>query len=97
MSIWTWFTGVVQQTWFQNILNSIVRALKLTLSNVGQDALNKITAKIKEAAAHPTMSNTDKFLTVYAYAKSLVPFMGESALRFLIESLIQDLKSNDSI
>jgi len=97
MSIFTWIKALLQDAWVKALINSILNALKRTVATVGKEALEKIVTKIKEAATHPTMSNGDKFLTVLAYAKTLVPGISESALRFLIESLVQDLKSNGSI
>ena len=97
MNIIDWIKNLVKQPWFITLLKAIIKALSESFTAVGKEAIDKITAKIKEAAKAEGMSNTDKFLTVYAYAKTLIPSMSESALRLLIESLVTALKSQGTI
>lgn len=96
MSILTWLKELVQQAWFQALLNSVINAFKKTVTTMGQNVIVQIKAKIVEVSS-TNMSGQEKMKAVLDYAISIAPSVGESSLRFLIESLIQDLKSNGTI
>jgi len=82
--------------WVKELISAIVELLKAILTQVGKDAAEKLTAKIKEVSAM-SISGDEKRALVIAYAKELLPAMGTSALNLLIESVYNKLKENREV
>lgn len=90
-----WFLGIFKSAWFKATLASVVDKLKDILLQVGQDALEKIKAKVAEVAVM-NISSEKKAKIVFDYIKSLVPILSDSAVNYLLETLVQQHKSKDA-
>ena len=94
--LWSWFTSIFKSVWFKAFLMLATEKLKKILEQVGQEAYDKIRVKIIEISKS-NLSNTEKAKAVAKYIKELVPVLADSAINYLLESMIQDLKSKKVI
>jgi len=94
--LWKWFLGLFKTAWFKAFLMFAVERLKKIFEQVGKEAYEKIRAKVIDVASL-NISNTEKLKAVFKYVKELVPALSDSAVNYLIESIIQDLKNQRKI
>ena len=96
MGLIAWIKGFLQKAWVKALLALAAKKLKEILIKVGEDAMTKIKTKIIEVG-QSSMTGPEKAKAVAKYIKELVPGLADSAINYLIESLVQQLKDQKAI
>lgn len=89
--LWQWVLSIFKSAWFKAFLMFAVSKLKEILEKIGKEAYKKIKAKAKELS-ESTMTGPQKAKALADYIRSLVPGMADSAVNYLIETIVQELK-----
>jgi hypothetical protein len=95
-NLWKWFLGLFKTAWFKAFLMFAVDKLRNILEVIGQEAYEKIKAKIIEVSKMD-ITNKAKVDLVFKFIKSLVPVLSDSAVNYMIEAIVQELKDKKVI
>ena len=95
--LWQMFLSIFKSTWFKAFLMVAVDKLKQILEKIGPEAYAKIKAKII-TVKDMNVPGTQKIKIVADYVRSLIPEkLSDSAINYLIESIVQDLQDKKAI
>lgn len=89
--LWQWVLNIFKSAWFKAFLMFAMGKLKEILEKVGKEAYDKIKAKAEELSSS-SMTGAQKAKALADYIRSLVPGMADSAVNYLIETIVQELK-----
>ena len=91
MKIIEWIKGIVKSAWFKAVVVFAANKLKDVLVYIGKEVYEMIVVKIQEVSKLD-ISGKEKAEIVAKYIKKQSPGLGQSAINYLIESIVQDLK-----